>query len=156
MPPIKKPIVRIPPVPVPKPPVDEKEIQAIVDAAIKSLADKMGINPASIPANIKKAIRDAVLTALSTRLNTLIQRDADTAVKDHILVGAKPLDMLDNRVSAARDAIAHIVADSRVNAVLADTANLLYKKFQALRTAGFSETQAFEILLAEIQGGASK
>ena len=60
------------------------------------------------------------------------------------------------RVGAARDGIAHIVQDAKVDAVLTDTAKLLWKKYQVLKAAGFSDTQAFDLVLAEVQGRSSR
>lgn len=131
------------------------ELQAIVDKATKVVADHMGVAPANLPDSVKAAINTATATAIDARTKTLIQRNVDSAVKDQLMKGAQPLQQLDLRVSAARDGIAHIVADSKIDAVLADTAKLLWKKFSALKIAGFNETQAFNLLLAEVQGRAS-
>jgi hypothetical protein len=133
-----------------------QELEAITKRATKTVADSMGLAPASIPDSVKKAIATATTTAISARANTLIQRNVDAAVKDQLLKGAQPLKQLDARVSAARDGIAHVVADAKVDAVLADTAKLLFKKFSAFRVAGFDDTQAFNLLLAEVQGRAAR
>ena len=134
----------------------QSDITNVVKDAAKSLADKMGIPVNKLSVEVMEAIKTASTSAMNTRTKALIQRDVDLAVKGTILQGVKPLDMLDVRVQAARDGIAHIAQDAKVDAVLTDTANLLWKKLQALKTAGFTETQAFDLVLAEVQGRASR
>jgi hypothetical protein len=59
---------------------------------------------------------------------------------------------LNNRFIAAKAGIQH-VRDNRtdVDALLADAAALIYRKFKALTDAGFSEDQAFQLVLAEVK-----
>lgn len=133
-----------------------QQVNAVVGEASKAVADKMGITVSQLPTNVQTAIKTATESAMNVRTKAVIQRDVDFAVKSTILKGAKPIDMLDARVKAAKEGIAHIAADTKVTAVLTDTANLLWKKLTALKQAGFSDTQAFDLLLAEIQGRASR
>lgn len=132
------------------------EIDSVVGEAAKSVAGKMGIAVDKLPDQVMEAIKTAATSAMNTRTKALIQRDVDMAVKETVLQGVKPLDMLDARVNAAKEGIAHITQDAKVDAVLADTAKLLWKKFQALKTAGFTDPQAFDLVLAEVQGRASR
>lgn len=134
----------------------QREVDAVVTNTTKSVADKMGITVAKLPTDIKTAIRKSAISALNIRTKAIIQRDTDTVVKNKVLTGVKPLDLLDARMKAAKVGIGHIAADTKVEAVLADTAKLLWKKFKALINAGFSNTQAFDLLLAEVQGRASR
>jgi len=136
--------------------LNKKEIDTIVASATKSVAQKMGVKEDQLPASVKTAIKTATTNAIETRTKAIIQRDVDKSVKDTILKGVSPLDMLDTRVIAAKEGIAHIRTDPNVDSVLQDTSTLLWKKFNALKTAGFSETQAFDLLLAEVQGRASR
>lgn len=134
----------------------KSDIDAVVTEAAKTVADRMGIPVSKLPAEVMEAIKSASPAALSARTQTLIQRDVESAVKETVLSGVKPVDMLDARVAAARTGIQHLAANAEVDAVLADTATLLWKKFQALKTAGFTETQAYDLLLAEVQGRSSR
>ena len=136
--------------------LNKKEKDKIVAGATKAIAQKMGVKEDQLPASVKEAIKTATAKVIDTRTKAVIQSDVDRAVKDEILKGASPLNMLDMRVMAAKQGIAHINADPNVDSVLQDTATLLWKKFNALKTAGFSETQAFNLLLAEVQGRASR
>jgi len=135
---------------------NKQEVDAVVAEATKSVAKKMGVRADKLPSKVKAAIKTAATKALNTRAKAVIQRDVDAAVKEKVLAGAKPLDLLDARMDAAKKGIAHIATDAKVEAVLGDTAKLLWKKYNALKTAGFSETQAFDLLLAEVQGRASR
>ena len=132
------------------------QIDPVVSEAQNTVAKKMGIPVAQLSKEVTDAINTATASAMNLRTKTIIQRDVDSAVKGALLQGAKPLDMLDARVSAAKDGIGHIVADAKVGQVLADTAKLLYKKFDALKNAGFTDTQAFDLVLAEVQGRSSR
>ena len=134
----------------------QQEMDALIADATASVAKKMGTTASKLPADIKTAIKAATASALDTRAKALIHRDVDSVVKEKVLAGSKPIDMLDARMQAAKDGIAHIAGDAKVEAVLSDTARLLWKKYNALKTAGFSESQAFDLLLAEAQGRASR
>ena len=134
----------------------QEEVGAVVTSATKSVADKMGTTVDKLPSNMKSAIKTAATSALNVRTKAIIQRDVDAAVKDKVLAGAKPIDLLDNRMKAAKQGIHFIAGDTKVEKILEDTAKLLWKKFKALTGAGFNDTQAFDLLLAEVQGRASR
>jgi hypothetical protein len=116
----------------------------------------MGVREGDLPNSVKTAIKTATQNALNARSKAVIQQDVDSVVKDKVLGGVKPLDLLDARMQAAKQGIAHISADAKVDAVLTDTAKLLWKKYNALKNAGFTEDQAFNLLLGEVQGRASR
>ncbi len=132
------------------------EVNAVVGAATRSVAKTMGVTVAQLSSDVKAAIKTATINALNVRAKAIIQRDVDTAVKSKVLAGVSALQMLDDRVMAASQGIAQIAGDAKVDAVLADTAKLLWKKYNALKTAGFTPTQAFDLLHAEVQGRASR
>ena len=136
--------------------LNKEEQEKIIAGATKAVAKKMGVREDKLPASVKDAIVTAATKIIDTRTKAVIQGDVDRAVKEEILKGTSPLSMLDMRVVAAKQGIAHINADPNVDSVLQDTAALLWKKYNALKTAGFSETQAFDLLLAEIKGRASR
>lgn len=134
----------------------QADVDGVVAEAKKAVAASMGVAPDKLPAEIVAAITTSASSAMNTRTKALIQRNVDTTVKETVLKGVKPLDMLDARVQAAKEGIAHITQDAKVDAVLADTAKLLWKKYNSLKTAGFTDTQAFDLVLAEIQGRAAR
>lgn len=135
---------------------NKREVDAVVAEATKSVAKKMGVRVDKLPSNVKTAIKTATTSVLNIRAKAIIQRDVDAAVKEKVLAGAKPIDLLDSRMEAAKKGIAHIATDAKVEAVLGDTAKLLWKKHSALTNAGFTDTQAFDLLLAEARGRASR
>lgn len=134
----------------------KKQVDSIVHHAIRSVAFKMGTTANKLPADVKTAIKTATTSALNVRAQAVIQRDVDAAVNDTILADVKPIDILDYCIKVAQDGISHIATDDKVAAVFDHTAKLLWKKFQALTTAGFSTDQAFDLILAEVQGRASR
>jgi len=134
----------------------QREVQLAVDEASRAVAGKMGVAVNALPAGISEAIKTATVTSFNSRAKSLILRDADSAVKSQLLRGASPMDMLGNRLRAAKDGIAHIAADGQVRDILNDTAKLLFDKLTALKTAGFTDEQAFNLLLAEVSGRAGR
>lgn len=132
------------------------EVQVAVQKATASVAKKMGIDPKKLPPDVKSAIETATINALNIRTKAVIQRDADVAVKEVVLAGQAPIELLDDRMSVAQESLTHIVEDTKVEQVLNDTARLLWKKLNAFTNAGFNETQAFDLLLAEVEGRASR
>jgi hypothetical protein len=134
----------------------QADVDQVVAEAKKTVAASMGLAPDKLPAEVVDAIKASTSSAMNTRTKALIQRNVDTTVKGTVLKGVKPLDMLDARVQAARDGIAHITQDAKVDAVLADTAKLLWKKYSALKAAGFTDAQAFDLVLAEVEGRAAR
>ncbi len=132
------------------------ELAAATQAAEKEVAKKMGIDPGKLSASVKAAVKAATAKAMSNRATTLIQRDADAVVKDTLLAGAKPLNLLDARMSAAKAGIHHVAGSSDVEGILQETATLLWKKFGALKSVGFTDEQAFELVLAEVSARAAR
>lgn len=134
----------------------QAETDNVVNEAAKSVAGKMGIPVNQLSKDVMEAIRTSALSAMNVRTKALIQRDVDKSVKETVLQGVKPLEMLDARLVAAKEGIGQILKDKKVEVILADTAELLWKKFLALKKAGFTDTQAFDLVLAEVQGRASR
>lgn len=141
---------------VPNMPLNESEIEIVVREAANSVAQKMGLSVVELSAEMMEAIRTASINALNTRTRALVHRDVDAAAKATLLRGTKPLDVFNDRVTAAMEGISYVAQDAKVDSVLNDTARLLWKKFQALKNSGFNEEQAFELVLAEVQGRASR
>lgn len=136
--------------------LNKKEVNSAIVSTQNAIAKQMGTTAAKLPADVNTNIELAVKNALDSRVNYLIQRDADKAVKDTVLAGAKPLELLDSRISAAQAGVRFVTGDAKVEAVLEDTAKLLWKKYQALKKAGFTDDQSYELLLAEVTGRASR
>ena len=141
---------------LPKIKFSKEAMDSIVAEATKSVAKKMGVREDQLPSSVKSAIKIATARALDARAKALIQRDVDMAVKEAVLSGVSPIESLSARIAAAKVGITHISQDQAVEDVLKETAVLLWKKFNALKTAGFDENQAFALLLAEVQGRASR
>jgi hypothetical protein len=60
------------------------------------------------------------------------------------------LSRFDDKLQLAASSIGHIGQSNDVDAVLKNRAELLAKKKKALVTAGFSDDEAMEIILADI------
>jgi hypothetical protein len=125
------------------------DTEKVVKAALESLAKKLNVPIAQLPPDIKSTVEAVAQSTLDARAKTIIGKDVDGAVKSELLRGVKPLDMLTERMQAAQTGIAHIAGDANVDSILADTAKLLKKKFDALHAVGFTDEQSFSLLLAE-------
>jgi hypothetical protein len=136
--------------------LNKKEIETALKNAKNAVAKKMGIPVAQLSSDVIQNIDSAVKDSLSSRMNSMIRHDADRAVKETVLAGAQPLEMLDSRITAAQAGVRFVSTDAKVEAVLDDTAKLLWKKYQALIKAGFTDAQAFELILAEVAGRSSR
>jgi hypothetical protein len=134
----------------------KNEVESAVNIAQSAVARKMGVSVSQLSPEIVKNIDSAVKSSLDARMQTLIHHDAEKAVKETVLAGTQPLEALDSRISAAQAGVRFVSTDAKVEAVLDDTAHLLWKKYQALIKAGFSEQQSFDLLLAEVTGRASR
>jgi hypothetical protein len=103
----------------------------------------------AIPAELKTAIQKEVNKAVSP--DTVKKRlavETISVVKER--AEASMLANFDNTVVKAKDAISHIGGSSEVDDILKERSEMMFKKKQALVTAGFSDTEAMEIILADI------
>jgi hypothetical protein len=133
-----------------------EEVSSIREQALQSIAGKMNLKVSDLPKSITSAVDEAVQTVMDTRAKALIQRDVDSAVKSRMMVGVDAAKQLGARMQAASQGLSIISQDASVDKVLRDTAKLLWKKFDCLKTAGFTEEQAFSLLQAEVAGRAGR
>lgn len=149
----------------PKPPLgtmlggikfSNQEIATVAQKATDAVATKMGVASNLVSQDIKNAISAAAESALSARAKTLIQRDVDKAAKNTLLAGTTPVDLLNERVIAAKVGIQQVAGDSNVEDILNETAKLLKKKYDAFVKVGFTAEQAFDLLKVEVAGRAGR
>jgi hypothetical protein len=134
----------------------QQELKQAVDASNVAVAKSLGTTVDKLSPSIKKAVLATTKEAMANRTRTLVKRNVDSSVKQTVLAGTSPLDMLGARMSAARDGVKEVASNNDVDAILNDTAQLLFKKFNALKNAGFTEDQSFSLVLAEVSGRSAR
>jgi hypothetical protein len=122
----------------------EENLRKDVEARVKS---QLGLE-GELPADVKEAIDSASKASAAKAVQLSVAQAAEDGARA-INRGAK-LDLFDDKIKIAADSIVHIGASSEVDQVLQQRAELLAKKRKALVTAGFSDEEAMQILLADI------
>lgn len=158
----KKPHAR----PLPVNPVNPlNSVIAVNPVTVKPLQDKISLQ---LEADYKKRLGVPVLPAEITQAITRAARDAATRATARNLereaagvartfYQADRVDLLiADRLKAARDGMASVTKSPDLGTIIAENAKLLRKKWQALVDAEFTEDQAFQLILAEVEGKAAR
>jgi len=149
------PVNPIGPVVLPHHNVAIKEIQDKIE--LKLTADyKARLNVAVLPDNIAGAIRSASQVAAQRASRANFEAEAFRAAKTFF----QPTDvktLIGNKLKQAKDGVALVAASADLAAILAENASMLAKKRKALEDTGaFSKEEAFQMILAEIEGKAAR
>jgi hypothetical protein len=122
----------------------------IEQGVAEHLSSGLGIDPQNVPSGLAEAIQRQVRTALTDNIHTAIRTEASREVKDQL---GKQLDidnLINRRVGGALKGIAALGSNNDTKLLLDENARLLKLKFDALVTAGFTDDQAFSVILAEL------
>lgn len=123
-------------------PVEDKIRTAMAD----KLRDQLGV--ASLPAEMDQAIATAAASTAQQVVELGLAQVADQAARD---VGRPSLlTRFDDKLNLAATSIGHLTQSDDVERVLRNRAELLAKKKGSLVTAGFSDDEAMQIILADI------
>jgi uncharacterized protein YpuA (DUF1002 family) len=122
----------------------EEKIRAEVETKLKA---QLGLS-GRLPADLKEVVDNAAVSASQQALDLSVTRLVEEAAREV----ARPAGFtrFDEKLKLAADSVAHIKGSSEVDKVLTERANLLAQKKQALVTAGFTDGEAMQILLADI------
>jgi hypothetical protein len=102
----------------------------------------------TLPAEIKEAVSATAKTAAATAVELSVARAAEEATRD---VGrANITTRFDDKIKVAAASLGHISQSSDVDEVLRKRSELLAKKRDSLVTAGFTNEEAMQILLADV------
>jgi sulfate adenylyltransferase subunit 1 (EFTu-like GTPase family) len=123
----------------------EGQIQSVVS---KRMGQRLGVAPASLPSELKTLISSASAAAAQQAVELAVTKDLEEAVGD--VSRGSVLGRFDARVDLARKGLDHISASNDVKAIMKKRATMLAEKKAALENAGFSSTEAMEIVLADI------
>lgn len=118
------------------------------DAAKTNFASRMGLE--DLAPDVEEMISTKVRDALQLKWN-----EAAVAVAD----GIDPLletptargERINKSLAVSVESVSLLAGDTKYAELLENTASMTYQKYQALQTAGFSEDQAFQLILAEAQ-----
>lgn len=83
-----------------------------VNAAEASVSAKLGISQAQLPQAAKDAIRFATDSAIISRSWVIVQRDVEAALKSVVYPSARPMEILGDRMAAARQGVQAIAQDA--------------------------------------------
>jgi hypothetical protein len=122
----------------------EQSIRQDVEASVRSQLNLAG----DVPAEVKEVIDTATKVAAARSLELTVARATEEATRT--VSRGSVLERFDSKIKEAAAGIAHIGQSNEVDQVLKQRAELLAKKKQALVTAGFTDDQAMEIVLADI------
>jgi hypothetical protein len=122
----------------------EDELRKRVEADVR---ETLGIQGA-LPQDVQEIVATASATAAAKSVELAVSRATEQVAAD---IGRKNvLTRFDDKIKVAADSMVHIGQSNEVDEVLRQRATLLAKKRDALVTAGFSNDEAMQILLADI------
>jgi hypothetical protein len=122
----------------------EDSIRKGVEADVRS---QLGLS-GTLPADVREIISTASASAASASVELAVARATEQVAAD---VGRKNvLGRFDDKIKVAADSMVHISQSNEVDEVLKRRSELLAKKRGALVTAGFSNDEAMQIVLADI------
>ena len=138
--------------PIPKPLIDVPDFKKPVrDEVEKKVRQRFGIpQNKPLPRELDTLIDQVTSTSTGKAIDLAVDRDTDAAIRK--AYRPAQLDGFKDKVSAARVGIDLIAQSQDVDSILKRRAELLFKKRQALVTAGFREAEAMEIVLADLSG----
>lgn len=129
------------------PATEQKKIQ---NKVLREIAQNMGIGVGAIPADVKKVVTEQVKESLNNNIRSLTHEFVNREVKGKLTQSLDVMSTMDNRLKGALKGITHVSASQDVGKIMTENAKLLRKKFDALVQEGFSNEQAFEILIADL------
>lgn len=137
------------PPPKPKPIVPTGLASSLRLEAEKHVRQRLGV-PASqpLPQDVQNLITKTIASEGGDAIDTAINREVLTAIRK--VYRPAQLEGFKDKIGGARLGIDTIAQSQDVDAILQRRAELLFKKRQALVTAGFSTAEAMEIVLADL------
>lgn len=125
-------------------------VQPVEDKIRASMAEKLKgqLGVAQLSAEMNRAVDAAAAGTAQQVVEMGLVKVADEAARD--ITRGSLLGRFDDKLELAANSIAHIGQSNDVDKVLKNRAELLAKKKVALVAAGFSDTEAMQIILADI------
>lgn len=124
----------------------EKDIKSSVEKAMRA---RLGLTGrAKLPGDVQTLIDSASSTAAAKALEVNVIKEVEDAARD--ATSGDVLARFTSKARLAEQGLAHIAGSSEVDKILQSRANLLAAKKKALEAAGFTSSEAMEIVLADI------
>jgi hypothetical protein len=115
----------------------------------KKVRERLGLSAKEpLPPDVGMLVTNTSQTAASKAIELGVTSDAEALARD--AARGVLFESFGEKVSAARTGIDFIAGSNDVSAILTRRAQLLWAKRKALETAGFSNAEAMQILLADI------
>jgi hypothetical protein len=114
---------------------------AAAAGVVKKLASRFGVDPADLPAEVKKLANDAVDARF-------------TSVSRRAVAGYASQELRTGDLSTVVDDIRQFqdqFKNTKLNEALKSNAEMMFKTYKSFVDAGFSDTQAFELILSQVQ-----
>lgn len=124
----------------------ESDIQGSVEKAMRT---RLGVTGrAKLPADLQSLIESASSAAAAKALEVGVIKAAEDAAQE--FTSGDVLERFSAKAKLADKGLAHIAGSSEVDKILKNRAQLLAAKKKALETAGFTSTEAMDVVLADI------
>jgi hypothetical protein len=122
----------------------------------KEYRKRLGIGPRDpLPDDIKKGINSAAKTAAQRATQRNLESEALKVAKGFY----QPFsisELIADKLGQAKKGVSLVAQSADLNEILKENATMLRKKWQALVNAGFQADEAFQLILAEVQGKAAR
>ena len=129
---------------------------AIVNKVEGDIRAKLNIPASSpLPTNIRAMIEKTASDADSALTEKYVRREALLAGK-RFFRDEKVEDTIKTRLATALQGVQLVSASSDLQKMIDENARMLFMKKQALRNAGFTDDEAFKLILAEVTAKKSK
>lgn len=125
----------------------EQDVRKTVEKSMKAALGLTGNQ--KLPADVAALVSSASVTAASKAVELQIATEAERAAKD--LGKGDVLTRFTAKAKLAEQGMVHISQSSEVDKILKKRAELLAAKKTSLETAGFTASEAMNIILADIQ-----
>jgi len=107
----------------------------------------------ALPVNLQKLLDAQLTKTLTSNVESMASSDVEKVMQSELKVTqAAALQNFDVKVKSALGSATHIRKNTDVANILKEKSNLMFSKKQAYVTAGFTDQEAMDIIIAEISG----
>ena len=125
----------------------------IKDQLVKDYKKRLKVT--TLPTDIQKGIDSAAKVAAQRATQRNIEVEATKTAKE-FYQDVSVSKLVSSKLAQAKLGVNAVVQSADLEDILKENARMLRKKWQALKDAGFSEKEAFELIKAEVEGKAAR
>lgn len=119
----------------------------------KDLKKKLGVT--ALPTDVKKIVDSASKQAGSVVTKQNINKHALRYGKE-VFRETNHKKMIGERISSALKGVEVVTQSSDLQKILDENAKMLFSKMRALKSAGFTDDQSFQLIIAEVSAKKAK